>query len=149
MPTRWDELIAQYDETDTQEGQAQFIIDWTGFSDECVRRVLVHLLTQPVFFSEEWDLKTQARNAGLSLDEYAGAMFPFVQVSLERAEARLREIKSRIDRGDNPGFSDDELEQRKKWEAFVESIARLSGEDTKVMYQIWDAVAAFKTHQRE
>src|SRR5262249_22819247 len=107
MATRWDELITEYDKISTQTGQAQFITDWTGFSDECIRRVLGHLLTQPVFFSEEWDLKAQARNAGVSFDEYAVAMIPLVRMSVERSEARLREITARIDSGDDPGFLDD------------------------------------------
>src|SRR5262245_939988 len=149
MATRWDELIAEYDKISTQAGQAQFITDWTGFSEECTRRVLGHLLTQPVFSSDEWDLKAQARNAGVSFDEYAVAMIPYMRMSVERSEARLREIKARIDSGDDPRFSDEELEQSKKWKAFVETVASLSGEETEVVYQIWDAVAAFKTRQQE
>ena len=149
MLTRWDELIAEYGKISPQVGQAQFITDWTGFSEKCTRRVLGHLLTQPVFSSDEWDLKAQARNAGVSFDEYAVAMIPYMRMSVERSEARLREIKARIDSGDDPRFSDEELEQSKKWKAFVETIARLSGEETEVVYQIWDAVAAFKTRQQE
>src|SRR5262245_62444843 len=149
MATRWDELIAEYDKISTQAGQAQFITDWTGFSDDCIRRVLGHLLTQPVFFSEEWDLKAQAKNAGVSFDEYAVAMIPLVRMSVERSEARLREIKARIDCGDDPGFSDDELEQSKKWEAFVETIASLSGEEHAVVTTILSAVTALNNRQYE
>ena len=148
MASRWDELIAEYDNMGTQVGQAQFISNRTGFSDECIRRVLVHLLIQPVF-GEEWDLEAQARNAGVSVDEYAVAMTPLVRMSIERSEARLREITARIDRGEDPGFSGDELEKVREWEATVDTIARLSGEETDVVDQIWDAVVAFKTHQQE
>jgi len=148
MASRWDELLAEYDTLGTQDGQAQFLIDRTGFSEECLSRVLVHLNAQPIF-GEEGDLEAQARNAGLSVDEYAVAMSPLLGMSVEQAQARLREIKARIDCGDDPGFPDDELEQSKKWEAFVETIASLSGEEHAVVTTILSAVTALNNRQYE
>ena len=148
MASRWDELLAEYDTLGTQDGQAQFLIDRTGFSEECLSRVLVHLNAQPIF-GEEGDLEAQARNAGLGVDEYAVAMSPLLEMSVEQAQARLREIKARIDCGDDPGFLDDELEQSKKWEAFVETIASLSGEEHAVVTTILSAVTALNNRQYE
>ena len=148
MASRWDELIAEYDNMGTWEGQAQFITDRTGLSDECIRRILVPLIIQPAF-GKEGDVEAQARNAGLSFDEYAVALVPLLRMSVERAEARLREITARIDYRDDPAFSDNERERIRKWEAFVGTIARLSGEKTEVVNQIWDAVVAFITREQE
>src|SRR5262245_20540087 len=114
MASRWDELMVEYDNLGTRAGQAQFITDRTGFSDECIRRVLGYLITQPSF-GEEWDLEAQARNAGLSFEEYAVAMSPLLRMSLEHAKARQQEIQARIGRGEDPELSDDEVEKVRKW----------------------------------
>ena len=148
MPTRWDELIAEYDKMGTREGQAQFLIDRTGFSEECLRRVLVHLMAQPVF-GEGWDLEAQARTAGVSVDEYVVAMTPLVRMSLEQKQTRMREIKTRIARGEDPGLSADERERIRKWKAFVETIARLSGEEGEVVTGILSAVSALSNRQHD
>ena len=148
MASRWDELIAEYDNIGTPEGQAQFITDQTGFSEDCLRQVLVHFMAQPLF-EEEWDLEAQARNAGVSLEEYVVAMSPLVEMSVEQAQARLREIKARIDRGEDPGLSDHERGKVRKWEAIVGTIARLSGEEHKVVITILSAVSALSNRQYE
>ena len=149
MATRWDELLAEYDNLGTQEGQAQFIADCTGFSEDCLRRVLVHVMTQPVFFGEEWDLDAQARNAWLSIEEYGVAMSPLVRMSLGQAQARLRDIETRIAQGEDPVLSEDELEKVRGWEAIVGTIARLSGEEDEVVITILFAVRALNKRQHE
>src|SRR5262245_64084113 len=103
MATRWDELIAEYDKIGTVEGQAQFIIYRTGLSDECIRGVLGHLITQPLG-GDEWDLEAQARKVGVSVDEYVIAMTPLVQMSLEQKQKSMQEIKKRIARGEGRGI---------------------------------------------
>src|SRR5262245_45717679 len=122
----------------------------SGFSDECLRRVLVHLMARPVFGEdEEWDLEAQARTAGVSVDEYVVAMTPLVRMSLEQKQTRMREIKTRIARGEDPRLSEDERERIKKWKAFVETIARLSGEEDEVVTTILSAVSALSNRQHE
>src|SRR5262245_21198449 len=110
MTTRWDELIAAYDNIGTAEGQAQCIMYRTGLSDECIRGVLGHLIAQPLG-GDEWDLEAQARKVGVSIDEYVDAMTPLVQMSLEQKQTRMQEIKTRIARGEDPGLSKDERER--------------------------------------
>src|SRR5262249_14700677 len=68
MASRWDELMVEYDYLGTHEGRTQFITDRTGLSDECIRRVLGPLMTQPLA-GDEWDLEAQARKAGVSFEE--------------------------------------------------------------------------------
>src|SRR5262245_47949187 len=94
LASRWDELLAEHDTLGTQDGQAQFITDRTGYSDECIRSVLVHLMTQSAI--EAWDLEAQARKAGVSVEEYALATSPILEMSVEQAQACLREIETRM-----------------------------------------------------
>jgi len=148
MATRWDELIADYDKIGTVEGQAQFIIYRTGLSDECIRGVLGHLITQPLG-GDEWDLEAQARKVGVSVDEYVIAMTPLVQMSLEQKQTRMQEIKTRIARGEDPGLSEDEHERIRKWKAFVETIARQTSEEEEVVTTILFAVIALSNRQHE
>jgi len=132
----------------TLEGQLQFMITRTGFSDECLRRVLVHLNAQPVS-GDEWDLEVQARDAGVSIEQHAVAMSPLLEMSVQQTTARLREIQARIARGEDPGLSDDEVEQVRKWSGIVRTIARLSGEAYAVVISILCAVGELTTRQHE
>jgi len=140
--------MVEYDNLGTQEGRAQFITDRTGLSDKCIRQVLNHLMTQPLA-GDEWDLEAQARKAGVSVEEYAVAMRPLMQMSLERAQERLLEVQTQIDRGEDPDLSDEEVEKVKQWEAFVETIASLSGEAHEIVLTILCAVTALTTRQNE
>ena len=132
----------------TLEGQLQFMITTTGFSDECLRRVLVHLNAQPVS-GDEGDLEAQARDAGVSLEQYAVAMSPLLEMSVQQTTARLREIQARIARGMDPELSDDEVEQVRKWSGIVGTIARLSGEAYAVVISILCTVGEMTTRQHE
>ena len=77
------------------------------------------------------------------------AMSPLVGISVERSEAHLREITVRIDCGDDPKLSDDEVEKVRKWSEIVETIARLSGEEHAVVITILSAVTALNNRQYE
>jgi len=147
MASRWDELLAEYDTLGTQDGQTQFITDRTGFSEECIRSVLGHLMTQSVI--EAWDLEAQARKAGVSVEEYALATSPLLEMSVEQAQACLREIETRIAHGEDPVLSDNELEQVREWEAILGPIASLSGEADAVVITILFAVSALNNRQHE
>src|SRR5262249_36866340 len=147
MASRWDELLDEYDTLGTQDGQAQFITDRTGFSEECIRPVLVHLMTQSVI--EAWDLEAQARTAGVSVEDYALAMSPLLEMNVEQATACLREIETRMANGEDPVLSDDELEQVQEWEPIVGPIASLSGEADEVVITILFAVSALNNRQHE
>ena len=85
-------LKAALETLNTLDGQLQFMTTRTGFSHECLRRVLVHLNAQPLF-GEEGDLETQARNKGVSVERYAVAMSPLLEMSVQQAQARLDELK--------------------------------------------------------
>ena len=54
----------------TLDGQLQFMTTRTGFSNECLRRVLIHLNAQPLF-GDEGELEARARNAGVSVEQCA------------------------------------------------------------------------------
>src|SRR5215813_11057538 len=85
-------LKAPVENLTTLYDQLHFLITQAGVSDECLRRVLVHFNAQPVFGEEE-GLEAQARNKGVSVDESAVAMGPFLEMRIEQAQARLREIE--------------------------------------------------------
>lgn len=148
MASRWDELTAEYEYLDEQETQVRFITDRTGFSADGVRRVLVHLNT-PATFGEEWDLEAQAENAGMSLEEYALAMNPLLQMSMEQAQARLSEVEAQIVRGETPELSDDEVEKVRKFETIVGKITSLSGQEPDVVVTILFTASVVKNRQRE
>ncbi len=141
-------LKAALETLTTLEGQLQFMTIRTGFSDECLRRVLVHLNAQPVF-GGEWDLEAQTRNAGMTVEQYAVAMSPLLEMSVQQATARLREIQARIARGEDPDCSDDEVGQVRTWSGIVGIIARLSGEAYAVVIPILCAVGELTTRQHE
>ena len=136
-------LKAALENLTTLEGQLQFMTTQTGFSDECLRRVLVHLNAQPVF-DEERDIEAQARNAGVSGDECAVAMRPLLEMSIEQAQARLREIER-----EDPLLSEEALEKVREWEAIVGTIAKLSGEERELVITILSAVSAVSNRQDE
>jgi|SRR5215813_2170381 len=73
-------LKASLERLITLDGQLQFMTTRTGFSNECLRRVLVHLNAQPLF-GDDGDLEARARNAGVSVEHYA--------VEIVRTIARL------------------------------------------------------------
>ena len=148
MASRWDELTAEYEYLDAQKTQVRFITDRTGFSADGVRRVLVHLNT-PAIFGEEWDLEAQARNAGMSFEDYALAMSPLLQMSVEQAQARLSEVKAQIARGEAPELSVDELEKLRKWETIVGKITSLSGQGLDVVVTILFSASVLKNRQHE
>jgi len=136
-------LKAALENLTTLGGQLQFMTTQTGFPDECLRRVLVHLNAQPVF-GEEGDLEAQARNEGVSVDEYAVAMSPLLEMSIEQAQARLREIER-----EDPVLSEEALDKVRKWEAIVGTIASLSGEEREIVITILFAVSALSNRQDE
>ena len=127
----------------TLDGQLQFLTTQTGVSDECLRRVLVHVNAQPVF-DEEGDLKTRTRNEGVSIDEYAVGRGPLLEMSIEQAQARLREIER-----EDPALSEEALEKVRAWEAIVGTIARLSGEGRELVITILSAVSTLSNRQDE
>src|SRR5678816_3530140 len=96
MASRWDELTAEYEYLEAQDTQVRFLTDRTGFSADAVSRVLVHL--NPAIFGEEWDLEAQARDAGMSVEDYGLAMSPLLQMSMEQAQARLHEVEAQLAR---------------------------------------------------
>src|SRR5262245_10757110 len=146
MAPRWDKLIAEFEQLSTGEGQIRFIISRTGLSDDCVRRVLVQLSTQ-LIQGEEGDpgLLTQS----WSIEQYVIAMNSLMQMDFRRTEARLKEVHEWIKRGKDSGYSDEELEARRKEEAFVETVASLSGEEGDVVGKIWSAYLALMNRQLE
>src|SRR5262249_6985580 len=129
------------------ETQVRFITDRTGFSAGDVSRVLVHLT--PDAFGEEWDPEAQARNAGMSLEDYALAMNPLLQMSVEQAQARLSEAEAQIVGGETPELSVDELEKVRKFRTIVEKITSLSGQKADVVRTILFADSVLKNRQRE
>ena len=148
VASRWHELTAEYDYLDTQEGQVQFITDRIGFSADGVRHVLVHLNTQSVY-GEEWDFEAQARDAGMSIEEYGLAISPLVQMSMEQAQARLEEVEAQIARGEDPVLSIDELQKVRKWETIVGMVARVSGQAHDVVVATLFAASVLKNRQHE
>src|SRR5262245_40773039 len=128
MASIYHELMAEFDCLGTQEGQVQFIADRTGFSNSCVQLVLGHLIPDSLV-GADWDLEAQARNVGVSIEEYMVAMTPLVRMSLEQKQIRMQEIQTRIARGEDPGLSDDERQRIRRWNASVKKVARLSGEE--------------------
>src|SRR5262245_41036769 len=76
----------------TLDGQFQFMTTQTGVSHECLRQVLVHLNVKPVF-GDEGNLETQVRNEGVSVDEYAVATSPCLEMRIKQAQARLQKIE--------------------------------------------------------
>ena len=110
----------------TLDGQLQFLTTQTGVSDECLGQVLVHVNAQPVF-DEEGDFKTQTRNEGVSVDEYAVGRGPLLEMSVQQAQARLRELE-----GEGPVLSEEALEKVREWEAMVGTIARVSGAEREL-----------------
>lgn len=149
MVSRFDELHVEFKKLCTREGQVQFITTRTELPDDCVQRVLVHLMAQPNPLYEEWNLFSQAKNAGISFEDYAVAMNPLMELSVEQAEARLQEIQARVDRGDDPELSEDETEKIRKLGAFVTTIASLSGEDEDIVMKVYEAVSALLNRQLE
>ena len=147
MPQRWHELRAEYEYLDAQETQVRFITDRTGLSADGVRRVLVHLT--PDAFGEEWDFEAQARNAGMSLEDYTLAMSPLLQMSVEQAQARLSEVEAQIVGGKIPELSVDELEKVRKFETIVQKTTSLSGQGPDVVMTILFAASVLKNRQRE
>jgi hypothetical protein len=134
-------LKAALENLTTLDGQLRFMTTQTGFSDEYLRRVLVHLSAQPVF-GEEGDLEAQMRNKGVSVDEYAVAMSPLLEMSIEQAQARLRAIER-----EDPVLSEEALDKVREWEAIVGTIARLSGEEREIAITILSAVSALSNRQ--
>jgi histidine ammonia-lyase len=98
---------------------------------------------------EEWDLEAQARNAGVSFEDYAVAMSPLMQMSLERSQARLQEIEAVISREEDPELSDEEVAKVRKWAAIVGAIASLSDADYDAVITIMTAVSAPNKRQHE
>jgi len=147
MASRWDELTAEYEYLEAQDTQVRFLTDRTGFSADAVSRVLVHLT--PAIFGEEWDIEAQARDAGMSVEDYGLAMSPLLQMSMEQAQARLHEVEAQLARGDNPEPTVDELEKVRKFETIVGKITRLSGQRPDVVVAILFAVSVLKNRQRE
>src|SRR5262249_12012170 len=134
-------LKAALETLTTLDGQLQFLNTQTGVSDECVRRVLVHLNAQPVF-GEEGDVEAQARHEGASVEQYAVAMCPLLERSIEQVQARLRELER-----EDPVLSEETLEKVREWEAMVGTIARLSGEGRELVITILSAVTALSNRQ--
>ena len=128
-------LMAEYQYLATLEGQAQFIAEHAGLSEDCVKRVLVQRTTQRIA-GEEWDLEAQARDAGMSFEEYAIAMSPLMQMSLEQSQARLHEMEAVLSRHEDLELSDDEVEIVNKWKSIVGAIASLSGEEIEDVIRI-------------
>jgi len=127
----------------TLDGQLQFLTTQTGVSDECLRQVLVHVNAQPVF-DEEGDFKTQTRNEGVSVDEYAVGRGPLLEMSVQQAQARLRELE-----GEGPVLSEEALEKVREWEAMVGTIARVSGAERELVITILCALSALSNRQDE
>src|SRR5262245_16636488 len=125
----------------TLDGQLQFLTTQTGTSDECLRRVLVHVNAQPVF-DEEGDLKTLTLNDGVSVDEYAVGRGPLLAMSVQQAQARLRELE-----GEDPVLSEEALQKGREWEAMVGTIERVSGAERELVITILCAVSALSTRQ--
>jgi hypothetical protein len=139
--------MAEYEYLDMQDTQVRFLTDRTGCSADGVRRVLDHLT--PATFGEEWDLEAQAEHAGMSFEAYALAMNPILQMSMEQAQARLREVEAQLARGEAPKLSADEREKVRKWEAIVEKIASLSGQRLDVVVTIIFTASVLKNRQHE
>ena len=127
----------------TLDGQLQFLTTQTDVSDECLRQVLVHVNVQPVF-DEEGDPEAQVRNGGVNVEEYAFAMSLFLEMSVEQAQARLREFE-----GEDPVLSEEALEKVREWEAMVGTIARVSGAERELVVTILCALSALGSHQDE
>ena len=127
----------------TLDGQLQFLTTQTGVSDECLRRVLVHVNDQPVF-DEEGDLKTQTRNEGVSVDEYTVARSSLLEMSVQQAQTSLRELE-----GEDPVLSEEALEKVREWEALVGTITRASGAERELVITILSAVSALSNRQDE
>src|SRR5262245_57336214 len=125
----------------TLEGQLQFLTTQTGVSEECLRRVLVHLDAQPVF-DEEGNLEAQGWSEGANVGEYAVAVSVFLRMSLEQGQARLRELER-----EEPVLSEEALEKVREGEAMVATLATLRGEGSALVITILSAMSALRTHQ--
>ena len=56
MVSRFDELLVEFKQLGIREGQVQFITARTALPDDCVQRVLVHVIAQPNPVLKEWDI---------------------------------------------------------------------------------------------
>lgn len=124
----------------SQEEIVEFIAQQTNLSLETVARIYVQGEPWPLD-AEGFDFEKQAEEAGLSLGVYLQAMNPLIDLDLQEKEAKLKAYEVVAAGGEQPA-SIPELESPFLNE-HIEEVARLTGQDTVVVRQVYAGYLAY------